>query len=63
MLHGVYLDLLLPGGEGLKGTEQVLRLVFGGKIVQFDHMTKLIDVYRRVAINKESFLLYNIIYI
>jgi hypothetical protein len=59
LLHGVYLDLLLPGGEGLKGTEQVLRLVLGGKIVQFDHVTKLIDVYRRVAIKKENFLLEN----
>ncbi len=43
----------------MKGTKQVLRLVFGGKIVQFDHVTKLIDVYRRVAIRKESFLLEN----
>ncbi len=49
----------------MKGTEQVLRLVFGGKIVQFDHVTELIDVYRRVAIKRKiSFrkLLINVYY-
>ena len=41
----------LPGGESLKGTEQIFSLVFGGKVVELYDMSKLIYADRGVTEN------------